>query len=234
MSRKMSLLVLLILVAGIEARAQTISPVIVEYQGKASGRFQVMNDSDVPLAVVLEPESFKVDSQGQPTFFPLDPNVHLELSTTSFRLAAHQTYIVFYKASAASLPAWFTIYATITGKRTTQGIELAIHLPHTVYLLGKTPLESRAVVWDKATFLATENKIEGQVSNVGPDYGRVVEVTVTAASGKKEQYTGFPLFPGQHRHFELPWKSSGVPQSIELKFHHFVSDTPIQMPSAAK
>lgn len=232
MLRKICFLVLLALLAGIDAHAQTISPVIVEYQGKASGRFQVVNDSDVPLAVVLEPESFKVDSQGQPTFFPLDPNVHLELSTTSFRLAAHQTYIVFYKASAASLPAWFTIYATITGKRTTQGIQLAIHLPHTVYLLGKAPLASSAIVWDKATFSAADSKIEGQVSNVGSDYGRVIDVIVTDASGKKEQYTGFPLFPGQHRHFELPWKGAVVPQSIELKFQHFASDTPIQVPSA--
>jgi len=234
MSRKISLLVLLVLLAGIKAHAQTISPVIVEYQGKASGRFQVMNDSDVPLAVVLQPESFKLDSQGQPTYFPLDPNVHLELSTTSFRLAAHQTYIVFYKASAASLPAWFTIYATITGKRTTQGLELAIHLPHTVYLLGKKPLESSAVVWDKVSFQAAESKIEGQVSNVGSDYGRVVDVLVTDASGKKEQFTGFPLFPGQHRHFEFPWKGPAVPQSVELKFQHFASDSPIQLLSAAK
>lgn len=232
MSRKIGFLVLLALLAGIDAHAQTISPVIVEYQGKASGRFQVVNDSDVPLAVVLEPESFKVDSQGQPTFFPLDPNVHLELSTTSFRLAAHQTYIVFYKASATNLPAWFTIYATITGKRTTQGIQLAIHLPHTVYLLGKEPLASSAIVWDKATFSGVDSKIEGQVSNVGSDYGRVIDVMVTDASGKKEQYTGFPLFPGQHRYFELPWKGATVPQSIELKFQHFASDTPIQVPSA--
>src|SRR6185437_16209743 len=99
-------------------RAQTISPVIVEYQQKANGRFQVTNDSDVPLAVVLEPESFRVDSKGNPTFYPLDPAIHLDLSSSSFRLAPHQTYMVFYKATADRLPAWFTIYATVSGKRT--------------------------------------------------------------------------------------------------------------------
>lgn len=207
---------------------QTISPVIVEYQQKANGRFQVTSDSDIPLTVVLEPESFRVDAKGRPTFYPLDPNIHLELSTTSFRLAPHQTYMVFYKAKADQLPAWFTIYATVTGKHTDQGIQVAIHLPHTVYLMTKKALPSSAVVWNKAEYSASAGEIEGLVTNQGPEYARVADVTVTDGSGKKQEFPGFPLFPGQQREIDLPWKDANPPKSIELKFPHFTSTTAIQ------
>ena len=221
-------LIMLVAAASLPAAAQTISPVIVEYQKKANGKFQVTNDSDVPLAVVLEPESFTVDGKGNPTYFPLDKNVHLELSSTSFRLAPHQTYMVFYKASADRLPAWFTIYATVTGRRTAQGLELAIHLPHTVYLMTSKPLASSSIVWQKAEFNPTSAEIEGVVSNHGTDYARVMDVSVTDAAGKKEEFTGFPLFPGQDRQIELPWKRSEAPKSIQLTFRHFTSQTAIE------
>lgn len=221
-------LIALVAAAGLPAAAQTISPVILEYQKKANGKFQVTNDSDIPLAVVLEPESFTVDGKGSPTYGPLDKNIHLELSSTSFRLGPHQTYMVFYKASADHLPAWFTIYATVTGKRTVEGIELAIHLPHTVYLMTDKPLTSSAVVWDKAEFNPADREIEGVVSNHGTDYARVMDVSVTDASGKKEDFTGFPLFPGQDRQIELPWKHPDVPRSIQLTFRHFTSQSPIE------
>lgn len=221
-------LVAFVLAASLPAAAQTISPVIVEYQKKANGKFQVTNDSDVPLAVVLEPESFTVDAKGSPTYVPLDKSIHLELSSTSFRLAPHQTYMVFYKGSADHLPAWFTIYATITGRRTVQGLELAIHLPHTVYLMTNKPLESSSIVWDKAEFDAADGEIEGVVSNHGTDYGRVTNVSVTDAAGKKEDFTGFPLFPGQDRQIELPWKHPDAPRSIQLTFRHFTSQTAIE------
>lgn len=221
-------LIALVVVAAVPTWAQTISPVIVEYQKKANGKFQVTNDSDVPLAVVLEPESFTVDGKGNPTYVPLDKNIHLELSSTSFRLAPHQTYMVFYKASADHLPAWFTIYATVTGRRTVQGLELAIHLPHTVYLMTNKPIESSSIVWDKAEFNSTDGQIEGVVSNHGVDYARVTNISVTDAAGKKEDFTGFPLFPGQDRQIELPWKRPDAPRSIQLTFRHFTSQTAIE------
>src|SRR2546423_11885628 len=85
------------------ASAQTISPVIVEYSEKADGRFQIYNDADIPLTVVLEPHSFSVNEAGNATFRKLDPGIHVQLSSTSFRLAPKQTFFVFYKASAESL-----------------------------------------------------------------------------------------------------------------------------------
>ncbi len=122
------------------ARAQTISPVIVEYREKGRGSFQLRNEQLVPLDVVLEPRSFSVDLEGRPIFRPLDPEIHLRLSKMSFRLAPQQTYTIFYEATAEQLPTWLTIYATVTTPGPTGPLKVALRLPHTVYLLSRRPL----------------------------------------------------------------------------------------------
>lgn len=211
------------------ARAQTISPVIQEYQQKANSRFQVFNDADVPLTVTLEPFSFSVDSKGTATFRELDPGIHVELSSTSFRLQPKQTYYVFYKASAETLPGWFCIYATFTGATTSSGLKLAFKLPHTVYLLSKTPIDRNQVQWIRAqtSVAADKTHISAEVENNSPGFGRVRQVEVTTAVGK-QSFPGFPLFPGQKRLIELDWEGPGTPQSIVLTFDHFKSETGLQ------
>lgn len=205
--------------------AQTISPVIVEYREKAAGRFQIHNETDFPLTVVLEPKSFTVDSDGKPTFHELSPDVHLELSSMSFRIGPKQDYFVFYKASADKLPNWFCVYANITGSRTQQGIQVRLELPHTVYLLGKKPGQADDIKWAQASFVSGGQKpqIEAAVENDGMDVSRVHEVEVTSASGK-QTYEGFPLFPGQHRKIDLEWDQPGLPEHIQLKFERFKSE----------
>jgi hypothetical protein len=224
-----------ILLCGASARlnAQTISPVIVEYRGKAQGRFQLTNDSDLPLFVVLEPQSFSVDEKGSPVFRPLDSTTHVQLSTMSFRLAPRQVYMVFYKAEADRLPAWFVVYATITGKTAPTGLKIALELPHTVYLLGKKPLVRDSVLWLHAEVAKDKKLILAEVENHSEEFGRVMEIEVDSTSGKKE-YAGFPLFPGQRRRMELDWDQAGDPQKIILKFEKFKAETSIQSTTALK
>ncbi len=213
--------------AAVTAGAQTISPVIVEYREKAQGKFQLTNDSDFPLFVVLEPQSFSVDKEGNPTFRTLDPGIHVSLSTMSFRLAPKQVYTVFYRGSADRLPAWFVIYATITGKTTPTGIKIALELPHTVYLLTKKPLAREDVVWLRADVLSDKKQIEAEVENRGGEISRVLEVEVASPAAKKE-YSGFPLFPGQRRAMQLDWDQPGEPQRIVLKFERFKTESAIR------
>jgi hypothetical protein len=205
--------------------AQTISPVIVEYREKAAGRIQVHNDSDFPLTVVLEPRSFSADSNGKPTFRELSPEVHLELSTMSFRVGPKQDHYVFYKASADKLPSWFCVYASITGPHTQDGIQVRLELPHTVYLLGKKPGVAGDITWLQTNFTpgGEKSKIEAVVENRGSEVNRVREVEVTSSSGK-QTYEGFPLFPGQQRNIELEWDRPGLPQHIKLRFERFNSE----------
>ncbi|MCL4522383.1 MAG: hypothetical protein M1453_09340 [Acidobacteria bacterium] len=213
------------LLLAVSATAQTVSPVIVEYREKASGSFQIYNDSFVPLAVILEPRSFSVNLEGKPTFRPLDPEIRVELSESSFRVGPQQTFTVFYKARSTRLPAWFTIYATITGPQTPTGIKLVLELPHTVYLLTKQPLPREAVVLHRAESGAKQ--IEAEIENRGREFIRVQEVEVASASSKKE-FAGFPLFPGQRRILKLDWEGAGEPQRITLRFEKFKLESPLR------
>ncbi len=215
------------------APAQTVSPVIVEYQDKADGRFQVYNDGDIPLTVVVEPHSFTVDSTGKATFRKLDPGLHVELSSTSFRLAPKQTYYVFYKATTETYPNWFCIYSTITGPSNATGLKLALELPHTVYLLGHKSLDQSMLSWNRAELAMQGGKsqIKAEVENHGKEFIRVEEVDIESTSGK-HTFGGFPLFPGQKRQIELDWDQPGVPQQLVLKFPKFKLETALKTQTA--
>jgi hypothetical protein len=232
---KRSWAVLCLLFAGAaHAPAQTISPVIQEYQSKADGRFQIYNDAEVPLTVVLEPHSFTVDSNGNPTFRKLDPEIHVQLSSTSFRVQPKQTYYVFYKATAEVLPNWFCIYATVTGTTTAAGIKLALQLPHTVYLLDKSSIERDQIAWIRAESSTAGDKrqIVAEIQNHGHEFSRVREVEVTSANGK-QSFPGFPLFPGQRRLLELDWDGSAQPQHIVLNFDHIKVESDLKSATSA-
>src|SRR6266496_3270700 len=131
----------------VSASAQTVRPVINELSNPAKGRVEYVNDSLTPLNVVLEAKSFSVSETGEITYRPLDPNVHLKLSTTSFRIQPQQTYHVFYEASSPQSPNWFVLYAAFSGFpfRAAQGMNVRLELPHTVYLLPKQSVDKSEV-----------------------------------------------------------------------------------------
>jgi hypothetical protein len=217
------------------AVAQTVSPVIVEYADKADGRFQVYNDADIPITVVVEPHSFTVDSTGKAVFRKLDPGLHVELSSTSFRLGPKQTYYVFYKATTETYPNWFCIYSTVSGPVTATGLKLAIELPHTVYLLGRKSLEQSQVSWNRAEISAEGGKrlVTAEVENHGAELARIQEVEITSTVGK-QSFSGFPLFPGQRRNIELDWDQPGIPQRIVLKFPRFKLESSLKDATVVK
>lgn len=229
--RKTILTALLGLAFAATAAAQTISPVIVEYREKAKGSFQIYNDTFVPMSVVLEAKSFSVDDEGSPTFRSLDPETSVELSATSFRIGPQQTYTVVYKAESSRLPTWFSIYATITGPQAPSGLKLVLELPHTVYLLTKKPLAREAVILHRADSLTAKHQIAAEIENRGAEFSRIREIEVVSSSGK-QQFAGFPLFPGQKRSLQINWEQKDQPQMLVLKFDHFKVESPIKpMPS---
>jgi hypothetical protein len=209
-----------LLAAAGAAQAQTISPVIVEYKEKAKGKFELMNDSVLPLNVVIDPRSFSVDAEGHPTFRPLDADVKVRLSAMSFRLAPRQTYTVFYEVETPRLPTWVCIYAVVTGATTPTGIKLALELPHTVYVLPKKPLERDSVVVVRSTVSGDARQIEAEVENRGQEFDRVQEVEVVSGSTRRS-FPGFPFFPGQRRILRFEWDQPGKPEKMVLKFARF-------------
>ena len=217
--------------------AQTVRPVINEIGNPAKGRVEYVNDTLTPLNVVLEPKSFTVSETGEISYRPLDADVHLKLSTTSFRVQPQQTYYVFYEASSPKNPAWFVIYASFSGYtfKTAQGMNVRLQLPHTVYLLPKQPVEQREVHINRAELNPAANKILIEVENTGDNFGRVFETQLVYAK-KKQEAPGFPLFPHSKRILEvaLDEKAEGenVPVEVALHFQKFKVEEKLQRASA--
>lgn len=216
--------------------AQTVRPLINELSNPAKGRVEYVNDSLTPLNVVLEAKSFTVSGTGEITYRPLDANVHLKLSTTSFRIQPQQTYYVFYEASSPQSPSWFVIYAAFSGFpfRTAQGMNVRLELPHTVYLLPKQLVEKPEVHIERAELNRAENKVVLEVENTGNNFGRVLE-TQLVYSKKKQEAPGFPIFPHSKRILEvrLEEKAEGenVPVTVTLQFQNFKVEEKLQRKS---
>ena len=209
------------------ASAQTVRPLVVELGNPAKGRVEYVNDSLTPLNVVLETKSFTVAENGQIAYRDLDPNIHLRLSVTSFRLMPQQSYYVFYEATTDASPAWFVIYAAFSGFpfKTQAGMSVRLELPHTVYLLPKHSLDKTDVVVSHAEFIPAEKKLVLEVENTGSNFGRVQQ-TFVAFGKKKQEAPGFPVFPHSKRRLEIPLDQDGSPSGVELQFPNFKIEQP--------
>jgi hypothetical protein len=211
---------LLLVISGCCAFAQTVAPVIVEYKGKAEGRISLVNNTVLPMAVVLEPQSFSITPEGRGVYRPLDPEIHVKLSAMSFRIDPGQTYYVFYSATADKLPAWFTVYSIFSSAQHRDGLDVRILLPHTIYIYPKKSNGKANVQLTKAEYAAKSGKIICELENNSPDLTRVEEVRVTGADKSSTSAAGFPLLPGGRRHLEVDWNESKPPQVVVLKLEH--------------
>ena len=205
------------------AAAQTVRPVLTEYQGSARGQVEYVNDSFQPLNVILEARSFKVSETGELSYGPMPDSIHLKLSAMSFRIPPKQTYTVYYDAKADAMPAWFVLYADFSPvpDREQTGMTVHIRLPHTVYLLPpKAGLQKSDLTVQTAEFHPSERKVVLEVFNSGPNFGRVLSVD---AVGHKDSVNlnGFPVFPNSKRRVEMDWKGDEIPEKLVLKFEKF-------------
>ncbi|MDQ1390198.1 MAG: hypothetical protein QOF56_3652 [Acidobacteriaceae bacterium] len=218
--------------------AQTVRPVINELGNPAKGRVEYVNDSLTPLNVVLEAKSFTVSESGEISYRPLDSNVHLKLSATSFRIQPQQTYYVFYEASSLQSPAWFVIYAAFSGFpfRTAQGMNVRLELPHTVYLLPKQSVEKPEVHIERAELNRAGNKFFLEVENTGSNFGRVLQ-TQLVYSKTKQEAPGFPIFPHSKRILEVPLEEKvqgdNLPSGVTLQFQNFKVEEKVDIRNSA-
>ena len=199
----------------------------MEYQQKARGRFDLVNDAVVPLNVVLEPKSFTLSEDGMPVFRPLDKTIHLKLSSMSFRIPPQQTYYVFYEATADSYPAWFVIYATFAGLPRQAGLNVQVELPHTVYLLQKEPLQKAAVQVRAAEFVPEAKRVRVELENTGDRLGRALQVEV-GGDRTRNFHSGFPLMPHARRRVEVEWSAAEPPQRLRVRFQKFEIEELVQ------
>ena len=215
-----------LLMAAGNLAAQSVSPPIAEYREQARSSFQLQNASIFPITVVLEIRGFNITEDGDVVDVPLDTSrIHVKLSEMSFRIPPRGKRTVFYEATSDSLPAWFDILSAMTGTKTQNGLNVRILLPHVVYLNQKQPLKKqevsvRAVVFDSAT-----KKARIQLENLGPNLGRVLQLSVGTSEKMAPSGAAFPLLPRSKRWAELDWDSSNPPTRLALRFAHFSIDT---------
>jgi len=206
--------------------AQSVSPPIAEYQERARSSFRLDNATLFPLSVVLEVRGFTVTEEGEVVDAPLDTSrVRVKLSEMSFRIPPRGSHRVFYEASGDSLPAWFNILSAMSGGRTENGLNVRLLLPHVVYLNQKQRLKKEEVAVRVFEFDAAARKARVHLENLGPNLGRVLQVSVTNGSSPAQLGGAFPLFPRSRRWTEVSWEGATPPTRLTLRFARFTIDT---------
>jgi hypothetical protein len=206
--------------------AQSVSPPIAEYQERTRSSFQLQNASIFPITVVLEVRGFTITERGEVVDVPLDTSrIHVKLSEMSFRLPPRGTHTVFYEATSDSLPTWFNILSAMSGSRTDNGLNVRILLPHVVYLNQKQPLRREEVAIRALEFDPRAKKALVQLENLGPNLGRVYQLTVADGRNSSQPGAGFPLLPRRRRWAEVSWESATPPTRLMVRFSRFTIDT---------
>lgn len=202
--------------------AQTVRPAVVEFQGQARGKFELVNETLFPMTVVLEPRGFRVEPSGDLIEEPLDTTrMQVKISAMSFRIPPRAAYTVFYEATAKLFPSWFLISSTLTGARTQRGLNVRIELPHVVYMLQSQPLRRTEVAVRAFEFDSTAKRVRVELENTGGALGRVLSSEVSAVDRKPIPGGAFPLFPHSQRNLEIPWNDQTSPEKVVLRFAHF-------------
>ena len=173
--------------------AQTVRPlidenIVQERDKKAKWQDRVrVNDTLETLTVTLDTQSFTVSDTGEMLYRPLDNNIHVKFSASSFRILPKQNYLVFYEAAADATPAWFVVYATFAGYKresTAEGMKIHLLLPHTIYLLPKDEVKKEQLIVKTAKYDPQAKVVTFRVENSGPVFCRVLEANVTSTQDK--------------------------------------------------
>jgi hypothetical protein len=214
------------LLTAAQLSAQSVSPPIAEYQERARSSFQLQNASIFPITVVLEVRGFSINENGEVMDVPLDTSrIHVKLSEMSFRIPPRGKRTVFYEATGDSLPAWFNILSAMTGAKTQSGLNVRILLPHVVYLNQKQPLKKQEVAVRDFVFDSATKKARIRLENLGPNLGRVLQLSVGSSDKMGPPGAAFPLLPRSRRWAELDWGGDDPPTRLVLRFAHFSIDT---------
>jgi hypothetical protein len=205
----------LALLTSVIAGAQTIVPPIAEYRGKIQGQFELRNDSDAPMAVILEVHSFKVSPEGSMSYEPVSSDLQLEMGNTSFVIEPGGTHLVFYKAKVKSKSAWFVITSTMTRAVPIRGqMRINLVLPHVVYLYQKERLKPQDVT---VKLQPTDNAT--QTLEIVNSTDKLSRLSLVECKGfdKEAESGGMPIFPGGTRFIKM---ECGAPRSdAKLKVH---------------
>ena len=216
----------MVIALAVTLAAQSVRPTVVEYTGATEGQYDVVNESLLPVFVTVEAKSFTIDKDGVAKFAPLNPSIHLQMSETSLRVPPHGRRTVFYKASADAYPAWFCVYSSFSGLPRRGSVNIAVDMPHTVYLLGRGDAKQGDIAMEGLRVEGGE--LRGIVRNRGGNMFRLLSLQWADAKGRKTETGGFPLLPGGERELHIALPAYAKPQHIYAKLNHLSVDGPVQ------
>jgi hypothetical protein len=101
-----------------------------------------------------------------------------------------------------------------------------------VYLNQKEPLKKEQVALRAFEVDTASGKLRLQLENLGPNLGRVQQVTATAGKTTSVPGAGFPLFPHMLRWTEVDWPKGLSPERLTVRFARFSMDTVLAAPTS--
>ncbi len=75
-------------------------------------------------------------------------------------------------------------------------------------------------------------KLRVQLENLGPNLGRVQQVTALAGKTTSAPSAGFPLMPHMIRWTEVDWPERVAPERVSVRFARFTMDTVLAAPAS--
>jgi hypothetical protein len=186
------LVCLALLIGGSVALGQAITPPIAEFRGfKAEGSFEIDNQTEQAMSVVLQTRSFSVSNEGRVVYQPLQSSVRLEIGASSFIIPSHDSHTVYYKAASTVSPASFSIIPTMTPLGRTTGLRIGYTIPHMIYLYQKVKLV-------RSDVQLTRNGGTLTIRNLSGKLGRVEFI-----HNGNNDLDGFPIYPEQTRQIPI-------------------------------
>jgi hypothetical protein len=219
--------VVLLLIAVGAAQAQTVSPIVAEFQAKkdvgptAEGQIVVRNDGLQPLIATLDPMSFNVTSgEGKQSFYPLDETVSVHFDSSSAKIPPKGEHIFSYRATCKVAPCWYLTFVSMMNLRPKgeSSIAVALHIASTTYIYGKTPVRK-----DEVAFSWQGSDLH--VLNNSRECVRGASLEAHFSDGRVQKFKSFPMFPKGYAGEERTFRFSTKPSYVTLKFPKFTLDS---------
>ena len=195
-----------------DVRGQGISPVSQDFNKKARGTVEVANSGDVAKIVSCRAQGFDVNEQGAIKVHPVDPGLHVRISTQGVVLQPKGLRQVSFEADPGTLPAWFLVTCRFMPVDQAPGLTLAMELSSIVIIQGS------GVGANDVTLSAKHvgNKVVVEVNNSGAGLVRVASGAVVGHR-KEAELRSFVLFPHQRRLLEADWKENTPPLTARIQ-----------------
>ena len=191
------------------ARAQSLAPFRSEYRKQAKGLLTLINDKDIPVHVMLRPESFTSDENGHLKRLPMDESINLVLAQTSLRIPPKETRYVAYEAKPKNLPAWFMIYVTFVPEA--EGIVVGTSIPHFAYITAGDPKPGEVVM--AARYVAAQQLLRVTFTSTSQQLAHLE--SIEASGGPQRDLGSISVLPGKSTIIEFKLRGSSHPDSVK-------------------